>query len=514
MALSQETLAMLKGLAKDTTTIGFNTATGLVYINLEPTAKRLLPKPTPLRNRIGRVKSPTAGPGLAAQWRALVAADGGIVGAGTGQYPGVSEGHRNSFMTVTERNYMATFAALGKDIPTTFEAQFAGQGFDDIRGQASITKLNALMISEEKMILGGNAGSGSGLNGFQLGTASAPTVALASGGSLASGKYVGAAVVQLTYWGLQFATVSGGVVTQFNRTNADASVDTINGGGSAISPMSGTVQTTGSTLAVTATTTNIPGALGYAWYFDIESTNSVSLANAKLAAITTVPTYTLTANPTGTQTGSASGLSNDYSANSLDFTGMVGWTASAGGYVKDLGGLQLTANGDGTIAEIETLLLNLASNFLLTPERMYMSAGLLSSVTNKILTSSSGSAAPVGTQRIMFDSDALGRITGGTLATQYRSKFMGAANGENAAGMIDIHWHPLLPDNVILFDFETNPYPDSSIPAVRRIMTMQEYYGIQWPMRTRQWEEGTYVNELFQHFVPFGQAMLTGVAHS
>jgi hypothetical protein len=114
----------------------------------------------------------------------------------------------------------------------------------------------------------------------------------------------------------------------------------------------------------------------------------------------------------------------------------------------------------------------------------------------------------------MFESNAQGTVTGGTLATQYRSKFAGAASGENAAGIIDIKWHPLLPDNVILFDFRTNPYPDSNIPAVRRIQTMQEYYSIQWPIRTRQWEIGTYVNELFQHYVPFGQAMLTGVAHS
>ncbi len=348
---------MLKGLAKDTTTTGFATGTGLVYYNLEPQSKRLLPRPTPLRNSMARVKSPTAGPGLAANWKALVAADGGIVGAGTGQYPGISEGHRNSFMTVTERNYTATFAALGKDIPTTFEAQFAGQGFDDIRAQAQITKLNALMISEEKMILGGNAGSGAGLNGFALGTPAAPTVALVTGGSLTSGKYVSAAVVQLTYWGLQFASVAGGVVTTFVRTNADASTDTINGGGSAISPLSSTVQTTGGTLAVSATTTPVTGALGYAWYFDIESTNTTVLANATLAAITTVPTYTLTANPVGTQTGTATGLNADHSFNSLDFTGMFGWTASQGGYIKDLGGSQLTANGDGTIAEIETLIL-------------------------------------------------------------------------------------------------------------------------------------------------------------
>lgn len=510
--LSAETLDMLKGLAKDATTIGVTTGTGLVQYNLEPTAKRLQPRPTPLRNRLSRAKSPN-GPGLAVNWKAITATDGGIVGGGTGQYPGVSEGHRNSFMNVTEKNYSATFSALGKDILTTFEAQFAGQGFDDARSVAQISKLNALMISEEKMILGGNAGSGAGLNGFQLGTPTTPTVALAAGGSLTTAQFVGAAVVALTYWGLQFASVAGGVVTSFVRTNADQTSDTINGGSSHISAMSSTVQTTGGNLSVTATVPAIPGALGFAWYFDIEAANSVSLANAKLAAITTVPTYTLTANPTGTQTGTATGLTSDNSANALDFTGMIGVNAAAG-YVKDLAGAQLTANGDGTIAEIETFLLYMATTYFLTPSRMYVGAQLYASVTNKILTTSTGSAAPVGAQRINFEQDEMGRIIGGTQVSAYRSKYAGAATGSNIPGIISIEWHPLLPDNVILFDLEDNPYPDSSIPCVRRIMTQQEYYSIQWPLRTRQWEIGTYVNETYQDYVPFARAMLTGVGHA
>lgn len=529
MGLSADTLAMLKGLAKDNTTVGINTGTQLVYYNLEPTAKRLLPRPTPLRNSIPRAKSPSAGPGTQANWKAIIAADGGIVGAGTGQYPGVSEGHRNAFMSLTERNYTATFAGLGKDIPTTFEAQFAGQGFDDARGIAQVVKLNALMISEEKMILGGNAGSGAGFNGFQLGTANTPVNALVTGGSLTTARYVTSYVVALTYWGLQFASVGGGVVTQFTRTNADGSTDTINGGNSIISAASNTVETTGGTLAVSSTVVATPGALGYAFYFDVETTNTTVLANAKLAGISTVPYFLLSANPTGTQTGTATGLNTDYSANNgqggagnstvADFTGLWGWLAGTvnagqGGYLKDLANAQLTANGDGTILEIENLILNLATNFFLTPESLYCGPALMSSIVNKILTTSTGSAAPIGSQRINFSMDDAGKVIGGTFGVSYRSKFAGIAMGDNEAADIKLKTHPLLPDNCIFFDFSTNPYPDSNIPAVRRMQTQQEYYSIQWPLRSRQWEIGTYVNELFQEYVPFGFAGLTGVAHS
>ena len=322
--LTQETLAMLRTLAKDATTTGITTGTGLVYYNHEAEAKRLYPVNTPLRNRIPRVKSPTAGPGTAAQWKAITAIDG----PGTAQYPGLSEGHRNAFMPLTEKNFVATFAALGKDIPTTFEAQFAGQGFDDARAIAQTSKLNALMISEEKMLLWGNSGNTSGHNGFQLGTAATPTAALAGTGSITTGKYVSGAVVLLTGWGLQFASVANGVVTSFTRTNADGSSDTINGGSSAISAMSNVVTTSTGQQSVKFVVTPTVGTLGYAWFVDVESTNTSVLANAKLAAITSVPTYTATALPIGTQTGTASGMATDNSANLLDFDGLLTWAAS------------------------------------------------------------------------------------------------------------------------------------------------------------------------------------------
>jgi hypothetical protein len=160
------------------------------------------------------------------------------------------------------------------------------------------------------------------------------------------------------------------------------------------------------------------------------------------------------------------------------------------------------------------LILNLATNYFLTPETLYCGPALMSSIVNKILTTTTGANAPIGSQRINFTMGDAGAVVGGTFGVSYRSKFAGIAMGENEVADIRLKTHPLLPDNCIFFDFQTNPYPDSNIPAVRRIQTMQEYYSIQWPLRTRQWEIGTYVNELFQEYVPFGFAGLTGVAHA
>jgi hypothetical protein len=229
-----------------------------------------------------------------------------------------------------------------------------------------------------------------------------------------------------------------------------------------------------------------------------------------LAAITTVPTYTLKANPTGSQTAAAAGLNADHSASALDFSGLCSVTAAAG-TVTDLGGAQLTSVGDGTIAEFETLLFNLANSYFLTPTDAYMNAAIFSQVCSAIITTGNSST---NVSRINIEANSLGQITGGTFPVAYRSKFAGAAMGESTPGVINLRYHPLMADGCILFDMADNPYPDAEIPAVRRIMTMREYYSIPWPLRTRKYEEGVYVNETLQHYIPFSTVMLTGIGHA
>ena len=138
------------------------------------------------------------------------------------------------------------------------EAQYAGQ-IDDVRAVGAKTGLEALMLGEEAMILGGCTST-------PLGTTPLPTLAfLPTGGTLAAQTW-SVICAALTLDGLMNGSIAGGVQGQITRTNADLSVDTF-GGGVAKKSANATVVTTGATGSITASVTPVAGAMGYAWFW-------------------------------------------------------------------------------------------------------------------------------------------------------------------------------------------------------------------------------------------------------
>lgn len=506
---------LVKALMKDSTTAGVTTATGLNFFYLEQQAKLIYPVFYPLLASIPRVQPMFNGVvvgGTGVNWKAVTAID-------AGGYPGISESNRNAFMNITEKDYFAAYKYLGKDTQVSFQAQQTGLGLDDNIGIAQVSLLNALLNDEERMILYGNSGSAG--NGFQLGTTPTPTAALVLDSSLPSpGTIPGATTVTLfcvalTGWGTQLATGTA-IKLPFGRTNADGSQDVINGGTAAVSAASNSVVTDGTHHAVSGTVTAVNGALGYAWF--VNSTDTTT-ANAVFAFITPGPTATITALPPGTNqranaTSAFGNFTTDNSANALDFDGLLTWAfnyknASPNpSFVKDLGGANLTSNGDGTIAEFETALDFLWTNYKLTPDRIYLGGTLIDAVSKKI--AGAGGTNQTAT-RFMLTMDQQGKMVGGTFAVAYRSKY-----GPGQAKQLDVFTHPWLPQGCIFFDLINNPYPaaGNAIPTVRRIITLEDHFSIKWPYRKLQHEVGVYTFETLQHYIPFGLAVLTGVGTS
>lgn len=498
---------LIKALRKDATTTGLTTGTGLNFYYLEEQAKAIYPVFYPLLASIPRVVPNYNGVrvgGTGVNWKAITAID-------PNGYPGITEGNRNAFMQLTEKDYFAAYKYLGKDIQVSFQAQMTGMGLEDNIGVAQVSLLNALLNDEERMILYGNSGSAG--NGFQLGTANTPTATLAAGGSIVNGTNLSLFVIALTGWGIQLAT-STGVRLPFSRANANGSNDIINGGTSAISAASAVVTTGGGNNSVKGVTVAINGAMGYAWYVDSTDAANPQLQNAVFSAVTSAPTITITALPPGTnQRGNATGLNTDNSANAVDFDGLATWgfnyaAASPNkSYVLDLGGANLTANGDGTIAEFETLLDFFWSSYKITPDRIYLGGTLIDAVSKKILSGGVSNAAT----RLMFTTDQAGKLVGGTFAAAYRSKY-----GPGQAKQLEIMTHPWLPQGVILFDLINNPYPaaGNAIPSVRRVVTLEDHFSIKWPYTSLQHQVGVYGFMTLQHYIPFGIGILTGVGGS
>ena len=500
--LSQQTMALIKALQKaDVTTAGITTGTGLNFYYLEPQAKNIYPVFYPLLQSTPRVNPMFNGMkvgGTAINWKA-------IVGIDADGYPAVSEGNRNAYMNITERNYSASYKFLGKDTSTSFQAQATGLGFDDNVALAQLSMLNALLNDEERMLLFGNSGDAihGGDNGYVLGQCGRPTITEGTGtGTLSGGTYV-VFCVALTPWGTTLAS-SAGVKLPWTRTNADGSKDTINGGTSKISVASNAVTpSTFHSLHVAVTAIN--GAVGYAWFV---GTNS---ANAAFYGVTPYCTVDIFSNPSTTQFAANAALANDCSYNNLDFDGIFTWIfntygASQPAYLSDMGGAGFTANGDGTIAEFEDCIDYLWTNYKITCDKIYLGGTLIDSVSKAIMNGGSS-----GSQRIMFESNAAGAVTGGTKVVQYRSKF----SNTGSAKVLDVATHPWMPDGTVLFDLVNNPYPaaGNTIPAVRQIVSLEDHFSLKWPYRSLRHELGVYCFETLRVYIPFGFGLITGAAN-
>jgi hypothetical protein len=125
---------------------------GIVNYDLEEGAKLLFPwgaEITPLRNEIPRRKSSRGD--TAHRWKQITGINT------TNLPPGVSEGNRSGVVTTSEQDRLSSYAGLGLEDYVTEEARYAAEGFEDVLALASENLMKAVMISEERMIIGGNS---------------------------------------------------------------------------------------------------------------------------------------------------------------------------------------------------------------------------------------------------------------------------------------------------------------------------------------------------------------------
>lgn len=457
---------------------------GLTYYDLEPGAKLLYPVLTPLRNAIPRVSGRG---GIQANWRAITAINT------TGIRAGISAGNRGGVMAIATQDYIAAYKGIGLENNVDFEATYAAQNFDDVRALAAKTLLESVMIGEELLLLGGN-----GTNA--LGTTGTPSLVNQTTGGTLSAATWSVICVALTLDGFLNASISGGVQGSITRTNADGSSDTF-GGGSATKSAAATATTTGSTSSLLASVAAKTGAVAYAWYWG-------TAGNELLGAITTINSVAITAAATGTQNASA--LTGDNSVNNLVFDGLLTLSAKSGlnaYYATQATGTQgtgtpLTADGEGGIVEIDLALKSFWDNYRLSPTAILVSSQEALNISKKILQ---GAA----TSNLKFQVNVEnGMVAGGLMIREYLNRFS-MQGGQS----IPIKIHPNMPAGTILFVTERLPYPISNVTNVMQVRTRQEYYQIEWPLRSRKYEYGVYADEVLQHFFPPSLGVITNIGN-
>jgi hypothetical protein len=469
---------------------GITQGTGLVYYDLQAPALSLIPVITPLRNMIPRVR---ANGGTATHWKAITAINS------TGVFAGVSEGNRGGVISTTVIDKLATYAGLGLEDYVTFEADYAALNFQDVKATAALNLLRSVMIGEEAMILGGNAS-------LALGTTPTPTVTTATTGGTIPSSYVASIIcVALTPSALASASVgaAGVPVGPLTRTNADGSTDTL-GTGAAQKSAAGTVTTGGGTetSTITATVTAVPGAAGYAWYFRTAGIE-------RIAAITTTNWVVLIAPaPTATNQLASALPSSDQSLNGLGFDGLItqALAVGSGAYVNTFAtgtpgtGTQLTTDGAGGIVEISTALRSFWDNHKMSPDTIWVSAQQLIDITAIIVKNG-------GAPLVRFNMDANSMhsgITGGVLVDSLLNPI--------TQTMLKLRVHPNMPIGTMLFTASTIPYPMSGVGNLMQMKVRREYYQIEWPLRTRKYEYGVYVDETLQVYAPFALGVIQNIA--
>ncbi len=477
------------GLIKANTFSQSGSATsGLTYYDLELGAKLVYPVLTPLRNTTPRVSGKG---GIQAAWRAITAINT------AGLRIGLGEGNRNAFQAVATKDYTAAYKAIGLDSATTFEAQYAAQGFDDARAKATLATLQGVMLGEELLIVGGNTS-------VALGTTPTPSATPGtSGGALADATY-SVICVALAFDAMVNGSVSGGIQGAITRTNADSSSDSF-GGGAARKSAAGSATVSGGSGAgkVSATVTAVPGACGYAWFWGLSGSEV-------LGAITNINSVVITAAAAGTQTAASLGT-GDNSQNALAFDGLlsIALASNSGAYINTLAtgtagvGTTLTATGEGGVVEIDNMLKDRWDNYRLSFDELLVSSQEQTNISKKMLTGNSTSA-----QRFVFTGDPANLAGGGVMVASYRNKYSMAGAKE-----IPIKLHPNMPAGTILGLTRRLPYPQSNIDNVFQIRTRQEYYSFDWPARSRKYEHGVYADEVLQHYFPPAIGIINNIAN-
>jgi len=507
MTTSSETLALVKtaqatpdDLIKSFVQPGSAT-TGLQAYNLEAPSKKLFPILTPFRNMLPR---DAGGFAIQANWKAITDINVANVRAGVG------EGLRGGIITHAQSEYLAAFRGFGLENNVTFEAGYAAKGYEDVKSLAVTTTLQALMVQEERTILGGNTS-------VALGTTPTPSTATATtGGSIAAATYnvVCVALGLQAYLdmvgannggiGVTFSNTTALVPGQITRTNAGGGTSTF-GGGSARPSAAASQVTTGATSTITATVATVTGAFGFAWFVG-------TTGNERLQSVTTINSVVLTSlNTTTSQLLSAipGGIVTDFSTSTLDFDGLLTQAIKSGnnGTILTMPngvagtGSGLTADNAGGVSEFEQMFATMYGKYRLSPSHIFVNPQELINLSKKVIQ---GSGAPL-----------LQMITGvGEKTVIMAGSKVGSYLNKVTGDEVPIIVHPNMPAGTILFYTQTVPYPLNGVPQVCRMLLRQDYYQLEWPLVQRRYDYGVYFDGVLQHYAPFSMGVITNIGNA
>ena len=479
-ALASQRLAMQE-IQKDIT-LTSPLSTSFAAFDLEAPAKLLTPRPTPLRNRIPRKK----GVGTSHRVKRIL----GYTGTGTGgvgqTWPGITETSTQAFGSINyERGKLITYAADDLFLPynsyslsdsVSFDANFSGLGYQDLRQLSSTSTLYATMLMEERMMLMAR-GTASGYSG----ALSAPTATTGSPAA-ASGQ---TALASNTY---------------YIAVTADAGISTTGFGESIASSIGTETVSTGDVLTVIVSTA-VPGALGYNIYVG----TTTGLANLKYqGTLRGTGTFTIQgagATVTGnnaafTTTGAAASRATaDTSAYATGYDGILPTVLGANSGFNNAINSTFSTSNPG--AEYQTVFARLYDAVKADPDLVLLNGNDRKQLSDAIKSGSNAN------YRLTINDPGTSGTTYGSIVTGLQNEVTGKA--------VDLEVHPWLPQGVSPVLSFTLPIPDTEVSDVWSNFMVQDYMGIQWPVTQFAYEFSTYFRGTFFCTAPAWNGAVSGI---
>ena len=455
--------------------------TSFAAFDLEAPSKLLTPRPTPLRNRIPRKK----GIGTSHRVKRIL----GYTGTGTGgvgnTWPGITESTTNAFGDINyQRGPQISYAADDLVLPynsyslsdaVSFDANFSGLGYQDLRQLSSTSTLYATMLMEERMML------------MARGTASGYSGALAAPSVSSTSPAAGTGQTAIA------------ADTYYIYVTADAGISGSGFGESIVSSVDNETTASGDVLRITWAP--VVGALGYNIYVGTTTGTAnctyQGTAQGTVAFINGAGATGLAANNFAlTTTGAAASRADaDTSAYATGYDGILPTVLGPNtGYNNAINAAFSTSNPG---VEFQTVFANMYQNVKADPDLVLLNGNDRKQLSDAIKSGSNAN------YRLVINQPGEGGTTYGSIVTGLQNEVTGKA--------VDLMVHPWLNSGVAPVLSFTLPIPDTEVSDVWANFLVQDYMGIQWPVTQFQYEFSTYFRGTFFCTAPAWNGAVSGI---
>ena len=457
--------------------------------DLEAPAKMLTPRPTPLRNKIPRKK----GIGTSRRVKRITAYTG--TGTGVGNlWPGITETTQNNFApgAVTpfqlERGPQISYQADDLVLPynsyslsdqVSFDANFSGMGYQDLRQLSSTSTLYATMLMEERMFLYAR-----GTASPYVGALSAVTGIVASSPAAVTGQTALAASTYYVY------------------ITANAGISGSGFGESIVSSVASETVASGDVLGLTWTA--VSGAIGYNIYVGTATGTAnckyVGTSQGNSCVVQGATAINLVGdNFAFSTTGAAASRANaDTSAYATGYDGIIPTVLGANsGFNNNRNGAAFSTSNPGV--EYQTVFYNLYNNVKADPDEILINGADRKQLSDSIKNGSTAN------YRLNLTQTETGDYVGGAT--------IGALNNEITGKMVPLTVHPWLQQGVSPVLSYTLPIPDTEVSDVWAAINVQDYMGIQWPVVQFTYDFSTYYRGTFFCYAPAWNGAVSGIGN-